>query len=234
MIKYYLKKNLLSKDEANYIAQVAASGTIDYDKLIDKILGKGTTLTRPDLYAALEALNDVIEEYIAEGYNINMPLYSIGYSISGTFTGANDQFDPERHQLNINFSRSNATRKLSESVKHEKVAAPAASNVISEYYDTAGSAADLLINPGGGFMIMGENVKLLGDDPSVGLYFVADDGTETKCDAIIENKPKKITGVNPSLAAGVYHLKLVTQYNGSSQPSKTVRTVDYEVDLTVY
>ena len=234
MIKYYLKKNLLSKDEANYIAQVAASGTIDYDKLIDKILGKGTTLTRPDLYAALEALNDVIEEYIAEGYNINMPLYSIGYSISGTFTGANDQFDPERHQLNINFSRSTATRKLGESIKHEKVAAPAASNVISEYLDTTSNTADALINPGGGFMIMGENIKLLGDDPSVGLYFVAADGTEYKCTAIIENKPKKLTGVNPPLAAGTYHLKLATQYAGSSAASKTVRVVDYGAELTVY
>ena len=232
MIKYYLKKNPLNTEETNYVAQIASKGTFDYEKIIDKILSKGTTLTRPDLYAALEALNQTIKEVIEDGYNVSMPLYNIGYSITGTFANISDQFDPQQHTLNINFTRSAEARRFATNIKHEKVATPASPNVIAEYYDTTSATLDNTINPGGGFIIMGENIKLLGDDPTVGLYFIAADGTETPCTAIIENRPKKITGINPTLTAGTYHLRIITQYNGSRK-GKTKHTVDYDINLTV-
>ena len=82
------------------------------------------------------------------------------------------------------------------------------------------------VKAGRAFTLHGKNIKVVGDDPSVGITLTDSDGTETKIegDLIIQNDPKKVVFIVPeSTADGEYELKLVTQYSGS-RDLKTPRT----------
>jgi hypothetical protein len=79
-------------------------------------------------------------------------------------------------------------------------------------------------------------VKLAGDDPSVGLYFVnTADGAETKAaaESIVENTAGHILALVLPLAAGTYHAKIVTMFTGSGTPLKTPRTAVFDKPLVV-
>ena len=75
----------------------------------------------------------------------------------------------------------------------------------------------------------GNYLKLAGDDPSVGITLVDEDGTETRIDPamVAVNEPKKLVFIIPAgLAEGTYTLRITTQYGSNGNLVKTPRTVE--------
>ena len=62
---------------------------------------------------------------------------------------------------------------------------------------------------------------------------VAANGTENKADHLVRNMPSELTAIIPSLTAGKYHIKLVTQYSGGTKELKTTKSLTYDMELTV-
>lgn len=79
--------------------------------------------------------------------------------------------------------------------------------------------------------IYGNEIKIDGTDPACGLYFVSSAGEETKVLTIVQNKPSTLIVMIPALAAGVYQVKIVTQFNGHTE-SKKARESTFNRDLT--
>lgn len=93
-----------------------------------------------------------------------------------------------------------------------------------------------LLTPNRNLKIRGYKLKLVGDHPEVGVYFVNEATAErTKVDAtdIVTNNPSELVIVIPALAAGVYVLEVSSQFSGSSTPLKEVRTSRFDKVLTV-
>ena len=83
------------------------------------------------------------------------------------------------------------------------------------------------VKAGRAFTLHGKNIKVVGDDPSVGITLTNSDSVETKIegDLIIQNDPSKVVFIVPeSTADGEYELKLVTQYSGGGVYLKTPHT----------
>jgi hypothetical protein len=82
--------------------------------------------------------------------------------------------------------------------------------------------------PGDMFAINGHKLKVAGDDPNIGVYFVpVDDPTKAvKVTRIAENTPSKITGIAPKTNMMNNRIEIRTQFIGSGNTYlKTVRTI---------
>ncbi len=61
--------NINANPKKGHYAQVVTRGTVDTNELC-KIISSRCTLTAPDIKGTLEALAEIIEEKLSEGYNV--------------------------------------------------------------------------------------------------------------------------------------------------------------------
>ena len=84
---------------------------------------------------------------------------------------------------------------------------------------------DEVLTAGGAVEINGVNIKIAGDNAACGLYFVDENGAETKAVTVIQNKPATALSLIPALATGSYRVKITTQYSGGNllkEPKTTI------------
>jgi hypothetical protein len=95
-------------------------------------------------------------------------------------------------------------------------------------------AINATLTPGRNVKITGVKLKIAGDEPEVGLYLVPATGDAVKVDMsdIIVNNPSELIALTPALPAGVYRVRIVTQYT-SGNFLKVPHTFTFDKELTV-
>jgi hypothetical protein len=83
--------------------------------------------------------------------------------------------------------------------------------------------------------ILGHKIKVEGDDPACGVWFVnqADNSRTKITEHLAVNRTSELVGVIPPLTAGTYRLEVVTQFSSGSFVLKDPRTITVPVVLTV-
>ncbi len=233
MLKYSLVENQLTERPDDYSAQTHPMGSFDKEAIITRMLNRGTSLTRTDILAVINSLEETVAEVLSEGCNINLPLFNTSFSISGVFESPLDNFDGNRHKLNLNLTKGILLREVEKRVKPEKSNSVSPQPQIQEVKDSVSGKVNESLTAGGVIEIRGYNLKIEGDDPSCGLWFVTNDGNETKAEIIIENKPSKIIAMIPNIPNGSYQVKVVTQFAYSSKLLKIPKTFVYPKQLLV-
>ena len=213
MLQYSLVDNRLTERPDDCSAQTHPMGSIDKEGLIARMLNRGTGLTRTDILAVTNCMEETVAEGIEEGFNWNLDLFNTSFSISGVFDGPMDSFDGNRHKLNVNLTKGVLLREAEKRVKFGKINSPAPQPQIQEVKDSVSGAFNDRLTARGVVEVRGYNLKIDGDDPSCGLWFVSEGGQATKAEVVIENKPSKILAMIPALASGNYQVKVVTQYS---------------------
>ncbi|WP_432963349.1 DNA-binding domain-containing protein [Treponema sp. OMZ 840] len=104
MLKYCLRENLLTAKPDDFMAQVTDSQVFTLDDIIERMVKRGTTVTRTDLAALMQLYTQECTYIVEEGGTLNTPLINTSYSISGVFDGADDGFDAKRHALHLNIT----------------------------------------------------------------------------------------------------------------------------------
>ena len=233
MLKYSLSENLLTDRPDDYSAQTHATESLDKEAIIARILKRGTTLTKTDVLAVFNGIEEVIADALLEGNTINLPLFNTSFSISGVFESPLDVFDGNRHKLNINLTKGVLLRETEKDVKFEKTNTVTPLPQIQEVKDSISGTVNETLTPNGVVEVRGYNLKIEGDDPTCGLWFVNSNGTETKANVFIENKPSKIIAMIPALANGNYQVKVVTQYVSNHKFLKTPKLFIYPKNLVI-
>lgn len=91
-----------------------------------------------------------------------------------------------------------------------------------------------LLTPGGVVMLWGSNLKIGGDNPDMGLWFVPETGNAVKAEVIITNKPASLIAMIPAtLTPGNYTLRVTTQFNGTRRGLIAPRVSTYDRVLVV-
>ena len=85
MLKYCLRENLLTAKPDDYMAQVTDSHVFTLDDIIDRMVKRGTTVTRTDLVAIMQLYTEECSFIVEEGGTLNTPLINTSMSISGVF-----------------------------------------------------------------------------------------------------------------------------------------------------
>lgn len=216
MLEYSLHDNVLTEDPNDMSAKVHPKQSYDREAFINLMLQRGTLLTKTDIVAVFNNMEETAAYIIENGDTFNLPLIHTSFSITGVFKGATDSFDAERHKIKVNVRKGLVLRNAEKRIKISKVNAPSPQPQIIEIKDSVRGTSDNILTSRGAVEIAGINIKITGDNPEIGLYFVAEDGTESKAVTIISNKPSQIIALIPSLAAGKYKIKLLTQFSGSN------------------
>ncbi|MGL4907994.1 MAG: DNA-binding domain-containing protein [Bacteroidales bacterium] len=236
-LKYYLVENQLTERKDDFMAHSTNHNSYSIEQVAERMLKRGTMLTKADILAVLEVYHTEVADIVTAGEGVHTPVFNISSSIAGVFTGASDSFDPTRHKININLNVGTLLRDAKKRMKTEKVSAPEQQSHISEVIDVKTKSVNDLLTPNRPMRILGQKLKVEGNDPLVGVYLVnANDPTQrSKVEStdIVTNNPSELVVVVPELAKGNYKLELTTQFSGGGNLLKMPRTTHYGKIFTV-
>ena len=233
MLSYSLIETALTDRAEDCSAIAHCISSLNKEDIVDLMSESGTTLTRTDNLAALNRLEETVVKAVLNGYNVNLPLFNISFSISGVFDGLTDSFDPNRHKFNINLTKGTALRDAEKKVKFEKANAIIPQPQIQEVKDHVSGKVNEIITVKGVVEVRGYNLKIEGDDSNCGLWFVHETGNEEQAVTIVENKPTRIIAMVPNIMLGNTQIKVITQHTGGGNLLKTPRIFVYPKTLTV-
>ena len=235
MLEYVLEVNDLTAAPDDYRAQVVNVTSYAQEDIVDRIMRIGAGLTRSDIAAVLEAEKQVVVEIVSDGGAVNTDLFNAFPSIQGVFHSAEDAADGIHQKVRINLHAGTALRDAARAVKTKKLPGVVSGIIISSVTDVKTGSQNNLLTPGRNIKVAGAKLKIAGDDPAVGLFFVPEAGgapVPVDTSDLVINRPAELIAVIPNLAPGVYRLRLVTQYSGGS-PLKYPHTATFDKPLTV-
>ena len=230
-IKYTLNvqsvDNPLTKEEGDKRFVLVSNGTADFDRVISEIMSVNPGLERETVEAVVKLEHRTIMRLTLSGMRVSNGLFSAVASPKGR---AGASWNPEVNQLNITIAQGADWREAIRNTTVNVLGDKAEVMYISGTTDAATRATDRTATPGYPFTVEGNYLKLVGDDPAVGITIVSEEGTETRIDSgmVAVNEPKKLVFVLPSgLAEGTYTLRIATQYGSSGgNLRKTPRVVE--------
>jgi hypothetical protein len=237
-IKAWLYENLLTDDKNDYTARVSVERTLGVRDICESAAARGgADINAQAMEHAVGLFHKEMAYRLCDGFSVNTLWYNASAHIKGVFTGPAEAFDPAKHTVAVEFRQGAELRKELGMVSVNILGKAESGFLIAEIVDLRTGSVNDLLTPGRNARISGGKLKVEGDDPSCGVYFVsAADGTRVKVDAadIVENVNAHILIVIPALAAGAYRLEVTTQWTGGGgRYLKTPRTAAFDRLLTV-
>lgn len=236
MLDYYLEINMLTPDQSDLRGVPENTVALTDEDLYNDALNMGAGLTKSDISSVMEAYKTVLAKRIAEGYSVNTDLVSIHLSIQGVFHSREDVVDGVYRKIRLNMRPGPILRDAAKQIKTRKLEVTAPSVAITGVTDSKTGSLNDRLTVNQVIKITGVKIKIAGNDQNVGLYFLPHDGSSpVKVDpsGIVENHPKRILAMIPSLPNGQYQVRIITQYNGSATFLKTPHIVTFDPLLTV-
>jgi hypothetical protein len=171
---------------------------------------------------------------LCDGFSINTGWFTASVHIHGVFDSPTETFDPDKHIILFEFHQGSLLRRELDSVTVEILGVAEVGIVIAQVTDVKTGSVNDLLTPDRNLKISGYKLKIAGDDPANGVYFIDENGNPTQVDPsdIVINNPSEVIVIIPALAAGTYKLEITTQYAGTT-PLKEPRTVIFDKILTV-
>ena len=234
MLKYALRENLLTPQPNDYMAQVTDSRSYNLEQIIDKMIERGSTLTKADITAAMQVYTETVCSLLEEGLQINTPLINTSMSISGVFEGATDSFDASRHTVNINITPGTKLKETLAKVKTQKVEAASTDPFVTEVKDIVSGVVNECLTAGGILQAAGSRLKFDNTDEAQGVFLVPETGSAVRCGVVAENKPARVMAMIPAdITAGTYYLEIRSKMVGSSKESKVLKTGRFSKPLSI-
>ncbi|MEM9423706.1 MAG: DUF4469 domain-containing protein [Spirochaetota bacterium] len=235
MLRYYLRKSHLQGLTDKYFAQVEDVLTHDLQAVATMMAEQESLLNEDQAILCLSALEKVMKKAISAGEAMNLPFLKMHPVIKGVFDSPADGFSRNRHKVEMNLILGQALQELLLHVPVQKEEGESNTPLLEEVIDVASGSHNTGITANGMVKVEGARLKVAGDDPGNGIFFVAADGAETKVTAPLgENQPGKLIFTCPALTVGDrYTLKVVTQYMRSNVLLKTPRAGVFAAPLTV-
>jgi hypothetical protein len=228
-IRVKLYPNYLKHGEGAYIARTDNEKTLSVEDVCIALK------TRGGFSGSFEDLLDYIRQYdeevayqLCDGYAVNNGYYTIHPNIGGTFNSTAEIHDHQKHPITFRFSARSKLRNLIKNIEVVVEGMADTGGYIDEYIDQEGDYVNSQFMPDNMFAIHGHKIKIAGDDPSCGLYFVPvqDPSRAVKVTRVGDNNPTKVTGIAPNTGHTKNRIEIRTQYSGSGAILlKTPRTI---------
>jgi len=218
-IKVLLHHNYLPGTEGTFQARTVNEASLSVDQVCAYLLNRGGFM------GEYENLVENVRQYLDEavyllcnGMAINTGYFTIYPNIGGSFDNARETYDPKKHPISFRFRTLAKLRRLINEITVSVEGIADASGWIDEFHNTDEDETNNVFSSGNIFIVQGSKIKLAGDDPNVGLYFVPviDPAHAVKVTRIVENNPNKIIGVAPQTEYQQNRIEIRTQYAGST------------------
>ncbi|MDR0644182.1 MAG: DUF4469 domain-containing protein, partial [Treponema sp.] len=236
-IKAWLYENLLTDDQNDYMARVSAERTLSVRDVCESAVERGgADINAAAMEHAVDLFHKEMGYRLCDGFSVNTSWYNASTHIKGVFTGPTEGFDPARHTVAVEFRQGAELRRELGMVGVDILGKAESGFFIAEVLDLRTRSVNDLLTPGRNAKISGGKLKVEGEDPTCGVYFVnAADGSKVKVDEadIVENVSAHVLIVIPALSAGTYRLEVRTQFTGGGDRFlKTPRAAVFDRLLT--
>jgi hypothetical protein len=236
MLDYYLEPNTLSGAEpGTYRAVVTQSESAQGDSYV-KMAAKTLNISEGETIGILNGLAQAAQALVGQGWGFKLPGFgTIRFSFKGTVPSADAPLNPEVNTVHLTFIVDRALTAAAQGCPKNRLHGVVHGPVIDAVVDMATNATNETLHSGGNTKITGKNIKLAGENPTVGIYIVDADGETLQVApaAISHNAPTELVFICPNLDAGVYQVRVRTQYAGGNHELDTPRSYTLEAELTV-
>jgi len=224
-----LYPNYLPKTEGKYIAR-----TVNEDTLSVEDIGS-IMKTRGGFGGDYAVLIDNVKSFLREmayelcdGYAVNTGYFSVYPNVGGTFNSAKEPFKPEKNKISFRYRTNAELRKLIREIDVEIAGVSDANAFIYEFTDMEEESSNGFYIPNNMFSLSGRKIKVEGNDPACGVYFVPvdDPSRAVKVKRVAENTHTRIIGISPDTGCAVNRIEIRTQYTGNKKtPLKEPRVI---------
>jgi hypothetical protein len=237
-IRVKLYPNYLTHVEGAYIARTDNEASLSIEEVCAALKNRGGfTGSYDDLVEHVKQFFDEAAYQLCDGFAVNTGYFSVHPNVGGTFDKVIEGHDTKKHPVTFRFRTLSALRALAEHIVVEVEGLADVQGYIDEFIDVSTESVNDTLSPGGMFSIAGHKLKVAGDNPEVGVYFVpeTDPAGRVKVSGhLAENTASKLIGVIPALDAGKWQVEVKTQFSGSgSTMLKAPRTITSAFTLTV-
>ena len=223
---------------ASYKGSVVWQRTLSIDDIAARVVDKRSEYRKETLITTFNILKREIYDAIEEGFNVDFGFGRTEITLNGSFESLYEKFDPERHTLAPRLrpspelkQRVANLRAVNETYQLDYNSQPRPAYVSlriqprtpdsDEPYNQLPAGEHHFIS------IYGDRLKLMGDDPRVGLYLHRPDGSEEHFyppSEVLINTGKRLC-FTPGFAFtdGEWVAEVVTQYTPNSRPYKQPR-----------
>jgi hypothetical protein len=236
-IRVKLYPNYLPHVEGAYIARTDNEASLSIEEVCAALKNRGGfTGNYDDLVEYVRQFFNEAAYQLCDGFAVNTGYFLVHPNVGGTFDKATEGHDTQKHPVAFRFRTLAPLRALAEHITIEIEGVADVSGYIDEFVDISTEAVNETATPGEQFSIAGHKIKVAGDDPEVGVYFVsaADPARRFKAAGhLAENTASRVIGIIPALSPGLYKLEIITQYSSGSFFLKEPRTVVLQPELAV-
>ena len=236
-IKAYPYDNLLTKDNPNdFIARTVSERSLNVKQICEAAVSRGgADVTSAAMEHATALFLKEMAYQLCDGYSVNTGYFTAGTQIRGVFDGPTETFNSQKHNILFQFNQGEKLRAEIPNIEINILGVADASSIILQVKDVKSGTVNDLLTPGRNLKIAGNKIKVAGDNPANGIYFV-NTATEARIQVetndVVVNNPSEIIVMIPALTAGTYTLEVVTQF-ASSTILKEPRTATFDKILTV-
>jgi len=234
-IKVRLFENFLTDDPNDLTARVVSERTLGIGEIAR------TAVNRAKAPTTVEALEHNVNIFLREmafqlmnGFAINTGFFTASAQVRGVFGNRAERFNPQKHAVLFRFNQGETLRRQLPNINVEVLGMGETAIMISHVVDKKTGSVNDLITPGGVLKIRGGRLKIVGDNPEVGVHFEDEAGNSYKVEErdLIVNNPSQLMVQVPALPAGRYQLVIRNQYAVGAM-LREPRTTVYERVLTV-
>jgi len=235
-IKATLSPNALKNAKGGYLPRTLMQKSLSMEEISQAVKEKyGLANADSNLYH-VKIFLETMTELVEDGFRVNTGFFTAQAHVKGSFEHGSQDFDPQQHAVEIVYGTGEISRRRAKLLHATILSETPPSNCIRSVtnMNLKQPAQALIANHC--YLIKGENIKLLGSDPSVGVYLVhAESGHTTAIEQnqLLRNTHSYIMFAAPQLALGNYELLICTQYAGKSTPLTQARKLYFEHLLTV-
>jgi hypothetical protein len=219
-VKAKLYKNHLQNIPGNYTSRTANERTLYPADICTSLkIRANYPITVEDMMKYIDLYHAEEVYQMCDGFAVCNGYYTKYLNIGGTFESPNSPIDPETHRISVKFGVRRKLWNIINKIKVEIIGIADTNGYIDYLVDhEAGDIAHNMFVPGDMVAIYGSKIKIAGDHPDNGVWFIPvdDQSGRVKMDRMGENTATKIIGLAPVTSYDKFRLEIRTQYNGTT------------------
>lgn len=190
------------------------SETVDFDDLVDLMATGRTTLSKPDLYGAMQLLSEEIQRALSRGCVVRLPFGSLYLTASGSLEDSSEPFVPGspdlNHDVRLRFrANKEAEIRIVKATKINRMKVVGAVSPVLMACESVRTDEKLAASPSDFVRIKGERLHFDKRNAELGVFFVNGSTYRAAQYATVTNK-MVIAQVPPDVPTGQYTVAVST------------------------
>jgi len=237
-MKGWLHKNVLTNKPDEYFLRIQSESSINVNDICRSAVGRGgANISVDEMAYAVNLWQKEMGYLLCDGFSINTGWFIISPMVKGVFNSLCEKFNPKKHYIMFNIHQGALLRKELQDLEVEILGFADTWVSIVQVIDIKSGSINDLLTPNKAMKIIGSKLKIVGDNPANGIYFVNQDTQErTQVDIsdFVTNYPSELVFIIPDLPAGTYKIEVTNQFTDKkSRLLKEPRTAVFDKLLTV-